>query len=92
LWVGQQVAERFAEVCREVKIIVSFVGKRITSLRGRGERRHRGFAAQPARIRHHRLREEPRLPAAGRCADGPAKWRSATHTVSCPTTTRTCRR
>ena len=32
LWMGQQVRERFSEACREVKIVVSFVGKRITSL------------------------------------------------------------
>jgi len=32
LWIGQQVADRFSEPCREVKIVVSFVGKRVTSL------------------------------------------------------------
>jgi short subunit dehydrogenase-like uncharacterized protein len=31
LWMGQQVRERFGEPCREVKIVVSFTGKRITS-------------------------------------------------------------
>jgi short subunit dehydrogenase-like uncharacterized protein len=32
LWIAGQVRERHAELCREVKIVVSFVGKRITSV------------------------------------------------------------
>jgi len=32
LWIAQQVHERFAERCRQVKIVVSFAGRRITSL------------------------------------------------------------
>jgi short subunit dehydrogenase-like uncharacterized protein len=32
LWVAHQVGERFSQPCREVKIVVSFVGKRITSV------------------------------------------------------------
>ncbi len=32
LWIAQQVHERFGQACREVKIIVSFTGKRITSI------------------------------------------------------------
>ncbi|HEX6362860.1 MAG TPA: saccharopine dehydrogenase NADP-binding domain-containing protein [Albitalea sp.] len=32
LWMAQQVRERFDEPCREVKIVVSFLGRRITSL------------------------------------------------------------
>jgi len=33
LWAATQVRERFGEACREVKIVVSFTGKRITSIR-----------------------------------------------------------
>ena len=32
LWIATQVRERFGEPCREVKIIVSFIGRRITSI------------------------------------------------------------
>jgi len=32
MWVAQQVRERLGEACREVKIIVSFTGRRITSV------------------------------------------------------------
>ena len=32
LWMAQQLAERHGQPCREVKIVVSFVGKRITSV------------------------------------------------------------
>jgi short subunit dehydrogenase-like uncharacterized protein len=32
LWMARQIVDRYAEACREVKIVVSFVGKRITSL------------------------------------------------------------
>ncbi len=32
MWLAQQVHERFGETCREVKIVVSYKGKRITSL------------------------------------------------------------
>jgi short subunit dehydrogenase-like uncharacterized protein len=33
LWAAQQLHDRTGEACREVKLVVSFVGKRITSLR-----------------------------------------------------------
>jgi len=33
MWIAREVRERFAEACREVKIIVSFTGKRITSIK-----------------------------------------------------------
>jgi short subunit dehydrogenase-like uncharacterized protein len=33
MWIAREVHERFAEACREVKIVVSFVGKRITGIR-----------------------------------------------------------
>src|SRR5262249_4902864 len=32
LWVAQQVKERTSQPCRQVKIVVSFTGKRITSV------------------------------------------------------------
>ncbi len=32
MWMAQQVHERFGEACREVKIVVSYRGRRITSL------------------------------------------------------------
>jgi len=32
LWMAQQVRQRYAEPCREVKVVVSFVGKRIKSV------------------------------------------------------------
>ncbi len=32
MWMAQQVHERFGQTCREVKIVVSYNGKRITSL------------------------------------------------------------
>ena len=32
LWMAEQVREHFAEPCREVKVVVNFVGKRIRSL------------------------------------------------------------
>ena len=33
MWAAQQVHTRYAEACREVKIIVSFTGRRITSIK-----------------------------------------------------------
>ncbi len=33
LWAATQIRERFGEACREVKIVVSFTGKRITSIK-----------------------------------------------------------